>query len=544
MASDRQHGGTLVARSLESLGVRHVFGLCGDHVNPIFDALADSSVRLIDFRDERGAGFAAEGWSLATGKPGVACVTAGPGVANVMGPLSDCHAWGVPVVVIAGRAPLREADRGHPGEMPQLEMVRPVTKWARTVLATERIPEYLARAFSEATSGRPGPAYVEIPIDVQARAAEAIPILAGARRSRPAPDPAAVAEAAEIVNRAERPLLVGGSGLWWSQAGEELRRFAERAECPVLLKGAARGLLPEDHDLSFGLPNPLFGAASIAMGQADAYVVAGTRLDLHLAHGGFIAQRPFVHIDVDPATGSLVADAAEALGALAEVCSGSHQEWIATLQSARRDFVKTLEERASSKAADGIHPAHLAGELRRLASSGTTICVDAGELGLYAFEMLPALAPGSLLVGINSPLGGLGPGVPFAIASALAHPARRTILLSGDGSLGFGAMELSTAARLGLPIDVVVGNDREWGIIAHMQDLLYGRRTATSLGEVDYAGLASALGCDGIRVDDADALAQALSQAARGRPRLVDVRLDREVMHPLCNVIAPMFAEH
>src|SRR3990172_2595366 len=168
MASDgRVHGGTLVARTLEAFGVRHVFGLCGDHVNPIFDALADSPVDLVDFRDERGAEFAAEGWALATGEPGVVCVTAGPGVANVVGALADCHAWGVPLVVIVGRAPLREGDRGHPGEMPQLEMVRPITKWARAVLDPQRIPEYVARAFAEASSGRPGPAYVEIPIDVQ-----------------------------------------------------------------------------------------------------------------------------------------------------------------------------------------------------------------------------------------------------------------------------------------------------------------------------------------------------------------------------------------
>lgn len=548
------HGGTLVARTLETLGARFVFGLCGDHVNPIFDALADSGVRLVDLRDERGAAFCAEGWALSAGTPGFACVTAGPGLANAIGPLADCSAWGVPVVVVAGRSPVRESDRGRPGEMPQIEMVRPVTKSARTVLDPARIPEYLARAFADAVTGRPGPAFVEIPIDVQSKRCEAPPAVRPPTVGRPAPSGGDLARAIEVLAAARKPVLIGGSGLWWSGAGRQLRAFAEAQRVPVLLKGAARGLLDESsHELAFGLPNPLFGAAAVALAEADAYLVAGTRLDLHLADGGFVGEGPAVLVDVAPETHTLgagtvplVCDAAEGLAALTAACPpppAAREDWIGALAEARGAYTEHLAARASERGTSGVHPARMAGSIRAVCGPDTTVVVDAGELGLYAFEMLPACGPGSLLIGINSPLGGLGPGVPFAIAAALARPERRVVLLTGDGSLGFGAMELATAARLGLGIDVVVGNDREWGIIAHMQDLLHGRRTATALGDVDYAGLARALGCDGERVDGDDDVTAILDTRAHGRPRLVDVRLDRDVMHPLCTMIAPMFAE-
>jgi acetolactate synthase-1/2/3 large subunit len=525
MGSDT--GGSLVVTTLESCGVRYVFGVCGDHVNHIFDALNESSVELVDMRDERSAGFAAEGWALCTADPGVAIVTAGPGVANIVPALAECHAWGVPIVVIAGCGP----DSAHE------HLVAGVTKRTQTVREAERIPEVIERAMHEARDGRPGPVFVDIPMDVQSRRIDPSAAVhhAPAARSR-------TREACRIEQPATRPVLIGGSGVWWARAGGQLRAFAERASVPVFLKGAARGMLPEDHELSFGLPNPLLGPASLALAEADVFIVVGTRMDVHLANGSFIGDRPVVHVDIEPAVGHYTCDASEFLAGLTgTIPSYDSDQWIATLTDARRTHERTLDERAASGAGDGVHPARLLGEIRTLAGPDTTIVVDAGELGLYAYEMLPAYAPGSLLIGINSPLAGLGQGVPFAIAAALAYPERRTILLSGDGALGFGALDLHTAARRHLPVDVVVGNDGEWGIIAHVQDVLHGRRTGTSIGGADYAALGRALGCDGERVETPDRLRAVLGVPPRSTPRLLDVKLSRAAVHPLCDVIASMF---
>jgi len=545
------HGGRLVARSLKAAGAQTVFGLCGDHINAIFEGCADEGVRLIDTRDERGAAHMAEGWSLATRQPGVAIVTGGPGFTNALTPMADALLAGTPMVVVTSRIRLAESGKGFPQDIDQMAFGRPLSVWSRTVFDVERIPATVAEAFAQARSRR-GPAVVELPLDVQlARVADDGPAAAAADVLAAAADERALDAAAKILGESERPVIVAGEGAFWSGAGDALTALAEAARIPVFTVRAGRGIVPDGHELAFGLPNFLRPIGQEAFGRADALLVVGCELDIVLAFGMLAPQARLVRVEADPArvTRSRRPDVAIVADESAAVAG------LARRLEARADAGWVRELRAVAEAADGetaadrqasgspVHPARLAAEVAGALGPRGTVAIDAGELSLWAQEIVPATGPGRLLASFGTPLSTLGPGVPFAIAAKLARPDEPAIALVGDGALGFSVMELDTAARHGVDVLVVVGNDAAWGIVKRQMEMAFGRSVAADLTPRHYDMLAQALGVRGAHVDDAAGLGAALGRALSGPgPALVDVTLDRAPVHPAMQFVAAMFS--
>jgi len=249
-------GGSLVGKALKKEGVQTLFTLWGDHMTPAMRGCDQEGIRIIDVRHEQAAGHAAEGWARVTGRPGVAMVTAGPGVTNIFTALANAFYSGSPVLVLAGRSPINSNEKSPLQEMNHLEFVRPVTKWAGTVYEAKRIPEYISIAFRHALAGRPGPVLLELPMDIldaPVREGEVVfPDPARSRTSSAVPgNPELVRKAAELLRKAERPALIAGNTVYWSQAADELKRFIETLQAPIYLNGMGRGCISQDHPLFF-----------------------------------------------------------------------------------------------------------------------------------------------------------------------------------------------------------------------------------------------------------------------------------------------------
>jgi len=512
-------GGELVARTLARHGVTHLFGLGGGHINPTWWAAPRHGIRIIDVRHEAAAAHCAEGWALATGEPGVAVVTAGPGLTNALTGVATAQAQRSPVVVLAGAATLRGADTGEVEVLDQLEAVKPVCKWARRIYHLDRIPEYVTRAFTEATTGTPGPVYLEIAIDLihseidDATVEEPAPLPRADAIGAPAPD--AVARAAALLRGAERPAIVAGSGVWWARAAEELRALVERG-IPVVTRQAGRGVIPDDHPLCFGRDwqNVVF--------QADVLCVVGKQLDYFFGYGRFPHLSSLIQIDVEPGeigrnrvpvSVGMVADAKPALAALADAVPALDTKgWIAQLRGQADEIAAAKAELARSDAAP-IHPMRLCAEVASRIDPDTTLVGDASNMLMWVDASFRALQPGCI-PGMGN-LGTIGHGVCYAIAGALARPGSRAVWMVGDGSFGFNAMELDTAARHDVPVVTVVMNNQGWSA------------AWVPLGVRHYERMAGAFDGEGFFVEQSDELGPALDAAfASSHPSIVNVMLD------------------
>ncbi len=510
-------GGTLVCRSLKQHGVTHLFGLGGGHINPTWWAAPAHDIRIIDVRHEAAAAHAAEGWALATGRPGVCVVTAGPGLTNALTGIATAHAQGSPVLVIAGSATIRGRDSGEVEVLDQLALVRPITKWARQVQYLDQIPQYLEMAFREAMTGRPGPCYIEIPIDVVHSSIDerevTWPAVLDQQRLAPAPD--LMARAAAALRGAERPAIVAGSGVWWSKAGDALLGLMERG-IPAVTRQAGRGTVPDDHPLCFGRD------WQNVVSQADVLVVVGKQLDYFFGYGQFPHLRDFIQIDMQPSelgrngapvTVPILGDAAASLEALASLVPKLHTDaWIASL---REQAGRIAEAKATLGRSDGypIHPLRLCAEVAGRVGADATVIGDASNMLMWVDASFAAQRPGHVPAMGN--LGTIGHGVCYALAAGLARPGSPVIWMVGDGSFGFNCMELDTAARFGVPIVTVVMNNGGWSA------------SWVPLGVRHYERMAGAFDGRGWFIERAEELGPALDEAlASDAPTILNVMVD------------------
>jgi acetolactate synthase-1/2/3 large subunit len=544
----RANGAQRVAETLRAHGVVAVFTLCGDHTNPLLDALVDQRIRIVDARDERGAAWMAAGWALATGTPGVVVVSNTPALLNAATALADANACGIPVVCITGAPGTDERGRGHPGDADQVEIARPWSKHAVRATHADDAARTVALAWQAASSGRPGVAVVELPMDVQHHAAEspaAGPL--GADRAWPPND--VLAKARTTLAGAQRPVIVAGSGVFWSGAGDELRAFAESARIPVFTVRAARGLLSDDHELCLGFPNLMSEAAQIAFGQADVALVLGCELDLLVGNGSFHPGCAMIRVDPSPE--------AFASGRRAEIeVHGDVRLFLEAVKVERLQtdaWVRTLREAVARRAATvaaranlggtPLHPGRLVAEIAHKLPGDAMVCVDAGELALWCLDAIPARTPSSLHLSSQSQLGALGMGLPMAIGMKVARPDRPALVIAGDGSFGFTALELETAVRHGVAVGVVVGNDAGWGIVRHLQQDVHGRATAADLPRAPFELIAEFAGAAGGPVGTPKELEIAVTNAlAAKHPTLVNAHIDPNVRHEAIPLIAAMFA--
>jgi acetolactate synthase-1/2/3 large subunit len=537
---DTLTGGRLVARMLRKEGVSTVFTLSGLHVAPIYAGCVDEGVRLVDTRHEQAAAHAADAWARLTRGVGVAIVTAGPGVTDAVTGVANAWAASSPLLLLGGAAPTFNQGRGSLQELPQVPLFQGITKWADRVPSAELVPSFLARAFRVARAGRPGPVFLELPWDVLSNGADEALAEAQVRYrtdARLPGDPAKLEAALALLARAERPVLVGGSSVWWDDGVAALERLATRSGIPVYLNGMGRGCLPPDHASSFHL------SRKEALAAADLVIVVGTPLDFRMGYGTeptFAPGAKVVQVDVDaaeigrnrPIEVGIVGDARSVLEALAGAArlSPAAAEWRSSLrgtETARAERQRAFEE----SEAVPIHHFRLAKAIETVAARAgdVTFVGDGGNVVAVAAKTIRARLPGRWLD--PGPLGTLGVGAPFAMAAKLLAPERPVCVVQGDGSFGLNGMDYETAVRFGLPMVVVVGNDAAWGQIRVPQRALYGEEhaVATRLAPTRYDRVVEALGGRGEHVDRPEDLVPALERAfASGTVYCVDVAIDPE----------------
>lgn len=521
-------GGTLVAQALRQEGVDVVFTLPGSHIRSILEEARRVGLRVVSVRHEENAVMMAAGYALATGRTGVAAVTAGPGLTNAVGGMGEAHASGIPVVVLAGRTAVSLRGRGAVQDLDQLQLVAAVTRWRSECLEAARVGEYVAAAFHNASAGHPGVAYLEIPEDVLGAAAtgEGSGPVGFAPPARPVPESGSLGLAVDLLASAERPVALCGSGSFFSGAAAALRRFAETTGIPVVTTSAARGLLPDDHPYCLG--SLVHGGAALL--SSDVPLVLGSAFNANLVYGRpplFSPDARIIQVDIDPRRLggqrrpylALTGDVAATLDAISEAWTHPADRWAAWLvdaagaaQASRRQW-----EEETERPTEGIHPGWLA---RRTASfareKDAPFVVDGGDSVIWGLAFGAALGPGRHLF-LGSAMGTLGVGVPYALAAALAH-GRPSVLFTGDGAFGLSALELDTARRQNVGVLVVVVNNGGWG--------------GPGPG-VRYHLLAEAVEGYGARVEKPSDVERALDEAweavESGRPAVVDAVCDRGV---------------
>lgn len=545
------NGAGLLVRGLKQEGVEQIFSLSGDHINPIYDACLDYHIRVIDSRHESAAALMADGWARATGRLGVFVVTGGPGHTNALTGLASAFLQGCPVLAISGAPESFLKDRGAFQDLDQLALVRPITKWAAMVTDHCRIPEYLAIAFREALSGRPGPVHLTIPLDILSREAGDAPLppMPGdTPESFVHADLDLVEKAMVLLRQAERPVFIAGSGAWWSQAGPELERFVERTRIPLFTIGLSRGLVSDEHPLCFGYADPLLNEVAKEFVHADVICVLGKRMDYRLGFGGvrlFNPRARIIQVDIHSVEigrnreveVGIIADArtflVECLARVKE--PWPDRPWLLHLSQIAQSWRTTLQAGEESNEIP-IHPLRLCRELRAVLPPEATVAIDAGDFLQWARIALPARRPGRWMR--LGPLGTLGAAIPFGIAAKLARPREPVVVVTGDGGFAFHGFELHTALRHDLPIVVVIGNDRAMGMEKQIQTALYGpnRVVGCELGLVRYDKVVEALGGHGEFVEEPDQIRPALLRAfAAGRPACVNVMI-RGVPSPLAEL--------
>lgn len=531
------HGGWLVARALKKEGVEVVFTLSGGHIAGIYDGCLREGIRVVDTRHEQAAVHAAEGWAKCTRKPGVALLTAGPGVTDGVTGVANAFLANNPVLVIGGAAPLGLWDRGALQEMNQIDLLRPITKWARTVHETARLSEYTAAAFRQMLSGKPGPVFLEMPMDVLNNFADTDTAFEPGEPSayryegRTSPDPDMVARAAALLEQSQHPVIMAGTSTWWCDAAEPLRQLAERIQAPAFLNGAGRGCLPPDH--------PLFFSATRrkALEGADTILVVGTRMDFRLNHGQpplIPAQANVIWFDLVSedvgvnrgAAAGLVGDVGVSMLQLGEAVGQlQHEEW---LRYIRDEEQRSMERDSAALNSDAvpIHPMRFCREIRDFIDDKTTVIGDGGDIVSYGGRVINVSRPGYWLDA--GPMGCLGTGTGFAMAAQLARPGEKVLILHGDGAFGLNGMEFESMVRQKLPVVSIIGNDGAWGQIKHPQKAIVGHSTAADLAPgIRYDKMVEALGGYGELVERPQDVRPALERAfASGLPACVNVLID------------------
>ncbi|MDJ0867877.1 MAG: thiamine pyrophosphate-binding protein [Myxococcota bacterium] len=530
-------GGRIAARQLVAAGIDTIFGVVAGPMIELFAGAQAEGLTVVSCRHEESAAFMASAWGWAKRRPGVVVAGSGPGMTNCVTSMHVATASGMPLVVLGGST--YAATRGVGGfqEADQVAFAAPGCKWTGTVDSTERIPEWLHLACGRATSGRPGAVYLDFPGQVVARR---MPEEQVALRERapevtaPHPAPDAVERVAELLANARQPLLLVGKGAGWADAGPALARIADLG-IPYVTSPMGRGVVPDDHPMFL---NP---ARSAALAGADVIVAFGARFNWIFGFGRaprYRADARIVQVDVEPEElfGSapvelgVVADAAVTADAVADALAGrrlaeAHSGWTAALRQARERNEGVIAAALASDAVP-IDPYRLVREVRDALPRDASLAEDGETIMGVGRVVLPSYCPRARFNAGTT--GCMGTGVPYAIGAKLARPDAASVALVGDYAFGAAAMEVETAARVGIPVVFVVANNE--GIAGHLiQDHMLppGSPRIASLLPADYEKMIEMVDGHAERVERPEALRPALERAlAADRPALVHVRVD------------------
>src|SRR5258708_11957755 len=529
-------GGHLVAKALKNEGVDKIFTLCGGHIIDIYDGCLDEGVRIIDVRHEQVAAHAADGYARQTGGLGCVVTTAGPGCTNAVTGIATAWRCESPVLHIAGQGALTQHKMGSLQDLPHVDLMSAITKFAATVPSTERIADMISMATREAFAGAPGPVYLEIPRDVLDREVEAakaiIPRPGHYRAStRSIGDPRDIEKLADLLVDSERPAILYGQQVWTARGHEEAVALLRGLDIPGYFNGASRGLLPP------GDPHHFDRTRSSAFAEADVLVIVGTPFDFRMGYGRRISNKlKLVQIDMDYRTVGknrdidlgLVGDPGAILGAGLAAASArlkrdrrqARQQWMKKLSEAEAAATEKLMPLFKSENVP-IHPYRVAYELNEFLGEDTIYIGDVGDVVTISAQAVRPRRPGQWMD--PGALGSLGVGTGFAIAAGLAHPRKEVLCYYGDGSFGMTAFDIETANRFGVPYIAVIGNNSAMNQIRYGQLAKYGEQrgnVGNLLGDVPFGKFAEMLGGYGEEVRDPAQIAPALKRARESVQRL------------------------
>jgi acetolactate synthase-1/2/3 large subunit len=563
------HGGDIVAEVLKAQGTSFLFTLCGGHISPILVACKARGIRVVDTRHEATAVFAADAVARLTGRPGVAAVTAGPGITNTITAVKNAQMAQSPVLLIGGAAPTALQGRGALQDIDQMAIMAPLVKQAIAVRRVRELAPALERALYAAQEGVPGPVFVECPVDLLYEESYVRALYGAGRSGRslgdkaikfylkrhvddmfagagtlppvkavhvhaPAVDSRRVQQAAERLKMAERPVLVVGSqAMLGAVPPAQLAAAVERLALPVYLSGMARGLLGRDHPLQ------LRHKRREALREADCVLLAGVPNDFRLDYGNHIRRSAF-YIGANRSRRELalnrkpnlavLGDPARFLAQLAELRPADDRwaGWRSQLRA--RDEARNVEiEQQAHEATALVNPLHLCRQIDAALAPDSIVIGDGGDFVATAAYVIQPYGPLRWLD--PGAFGTLGVGAGFALGARLVHPEAEVWILYGDGSVGYSLSEYDTFVRHGLPVIGLVGNDAGWSQIAREQVAMLHDDVGTVLARTDYDRVAAGFGADGLRVEDpelvAETLAQAKAAAGAGRPVLVNVQLGK-----------------
>jgi acetolactate synthase I/II/III large subunit len=531
------HAGEQALAALRPFGVDVMFTLNGGHVWPLYEAARNQGVRVVDTRHEQTATFAAEAYAKLTRTPGLAVLTAGPGITNGISAITSAWFNGSPLVVLGGRAPQARWGAGSLQELDHVPIVASITKRAATVTDGSKAALMVHEAAVAAVTPHRGPVFLDFPLDVFGPADGDLPdqVTVTGRD----PDPDAVTAIGTLVARAERPAFIVGSDVYWDGAWEALARAVEELRVPCYFNGLGRGCLPADHELAF------LRTRGLLKKEADLVVVIGTPLDFRLAFGRFGSAK-VAHIVDSTGQQAGHVDVPTAAGDLSAVLSGlaatggervDREAWIGRLRDAETAAAQADAELLAATS-DPIKPARIYGELtQRLERDAVVIC-DGGDFASYAGKFIEVREPGCWLD--TGPYGCLGNGPGYAIAARVARPSSQIVALLGDGAAGFSLMDADTLVRHDLPVVMIVGNNGLWGLEKHPMQAVYGWDVACDLQPAcRYDEVVRALGGAGETVLDPEEIGPALDRAfSAGVPYLVNVVTDPADVYPRSSNLA------
>ena len=538
------HAGELAVAVARAHGVQTQFTLSGAHVFPMYDGAvrAEPPMRILDVRHEQTAAFAAEATGKLTRVPGLAVLTAGPGVTNGISAIAQAQFAGSPMVVVGGRAPQNRWGSGSLQELDQPPIVASITKSARTIATAAEVAGGFDDAFRVAGSPHRGPVFVDVPMDQFFDQATSV-IPDGLRERGVTPDSDAIERIARLLADAARPVLILGTDVWADGAELAALELVEAVGVPVITNGMGRGIVPGGHPLL------VTKARGKALGEADLVVVAGTPLDFRLGYGVFGGKEEgstparVVHLAdspgqvaqhtalADSVSGDLAAVFGGLLAALERVDVSGWKAWADDLRASVRQAV-TRDAELLTAEADPVHPARIYGELLPRLADDAVVIGDGGDFVSFAGKYVEPQRPGCWLD--PGPYGCLGAGLGASIAARLARPSSQVVLLLGDGAAGFSLMDVDTLVRHELPVVMVMGNNSAWGLEKAPMQMIYGYDVAADLADrTRYDDVVKALGGAGETVTDPRAIGPAIDRAfAANAPYLVNVITDVKAAYP------------
>jgi acetolactate synthase I/II/III large subunit len=507
----------VLVECLENEGVEFVFGLPGEENLRTIDALADSSIRFITTRDERGAAFMADTYGALTGRPGVCLATLGPGAINLMLGIANAHLDSHPLVAITAQAGLNRINKESHQAVDLVRLFQPISKWGGMVTVPEAMPEMVRKAFKQAGTERPGATFLVLPEDVAEQTTDRRPLRVNVPVD-PAPADAQVARAVQVLERAENAVVLAGPGVVRDAAMDALVEFSEALNLPVATTFLGKGVFPDDHPNALGTIGFMVrDHANFGFEEADVVVAVGYDLvEYSPEKWNPRRDKRIVHIhrtvaEVDEAYTlevGLQGDIGESLRAIARAGPGF------PARERERPGERAVREELASGAGDDafpVRPQRIVHDVREAMGREDIVLCDTGGVKIWMARLFPTYVPNTCL--ISNGLATMAFSLPGAFAAKLVHPERKVLAAIGDGAFLMSAAELETAVREGVHFVVLVWVDGGYGLIGWKQDIHFGRRSAVSFGNPDFVRFAESFGAKGYAIESASELLPTLRKA-------------------------------